>query len=86
MYELRRKREARRDLLFVGRPPAERIRRALESRLLPGPRRGEPLRAPGRPLWEFRVGDYRVLHAFNDVEVWVRVVLRAHRGKAYRGL
>ena len=86
VYELRWKREARRDLLAVGRPQAERIRRALESRLLPDPRRGEPLRGPGRPLWKFRVGDNRVLYAFSDAEVWVLVVRVAHRSKAYRGL
>ena len=73
MYEPRWKREARRDLLAVGRPQAERIRLALESRVLPDPRRGEPLRGPGRPLWKFRVGDYRTLYAFNDTEVWVLV-------------
>ncbi len=85
MYELRWKREARRDLLAVGRPQAERIRRALENRLLPDPRRGEPLRGPGRPLWKFRLGDYRILYAFNDAEVWVLVVRVAHRGEAHRG-
>ncbi len=85
MYELRWKRKARRDLLAVGRPRAARIRRALESRLLPDPRRGEPLRGPGRPLWKFRLGDYRILYAFNDAEVWVLVVRVAHRGEAHRG-
>ena len=85
-YELRWKREARRDLLAVGRPQAARIRRALESRLLPDPRRGEPLRGPASPPWKFRVGDYRILYAFSDTEVWVLVVRVAHRSKAYRGL
>lgn len=85
-YELRWKRQAQRDLRAVGKPAAERLRRALESKLLPDPRRGEPLRGPGRPLWRFRVGDYRVLYVFNDTEVWVLVVRVAHRGKAYRDL
>jgi mRNA interferase RelE/StbE len=86
VYELRWKRAAERDLLAIGRPAAERILRVLESRLLPDPRRGEPLRGPGRPLWKFRVGDYRVLYAFNDAEVWVLVVRVAHRSTAYREL
>ena len=64
-YELRWKRAALRDLRAIGRPEAERIRETLEDRLLPDPRRGEPLRGPGKPLWRFRVGDYRVLYAFN---------------------
>lgn len=33
-----------------------------------------------------RVGDYRILYAFNDAEVWALVVHVAHRGRAYRGL
>lgn len=83
-WELRRQRQAQRDLRALGRPPAERIRRAIETRLLPDPRRGEPLRGPGRPLWRFRVGDYRVLYVFSDEEVWVLAVRVAHRGDAHR--
>ena len=86
VYELRWKRAARRDLLAIGRPAAERIREALESRLLLDPRRGEPLRGPGKPLWKFCVGAYRVLYVFDDAQVWVLVVRVAHRGKAFRGL
>jgi len=85
-YELRWKRAARRDLQAIGRPAAERIREALEIRLLPDPRAGEPLRGPDEPLWKFRVGDYRVRYVFNDAEIWVLVVRVAHGGKAYRGL
>jgi len=78
--------EPRRDLLAIGRPAAERIRQALESRLLPDPRRGEPLRGPGKPLWKFGVGDDRILYAFNDAGVWVLVVRVAHCAKACCGL
>jgi mRNA interferase RelE/StbE len=85
-WELRWQRQAQRDLRALGRPEAERVRRAIETRLLPDPRRGEPLRGPGRPLWRFRVGDYRVLYVFNDEEVWVLVVRGTHHGNAYRGL
>lgn len=85
-YVLRWKRSAQRDLRAVGRPVAERIRRAIEQRLLDDPRRGEPLRGPGRPLWRFRVGGYRVLYAFNDTELWVLVVRVAPRGRTYRDL
>lgn len=85
-YELRWKREAQRDLGALGKPAADRVRWALETKLLPYPRRGEPLHGPGRPMWRFRVGDYRVLYVFNDAEVWVLVVREAHPGKAYRDL
>ena len=86
VYELRWKRAARHDLLAAGRPEAERIRRAIETRLLPDPRRGEPLRGTGKPLWKLSAGDYRILYAFNDTEVWVMVVRVAHRDKVYRDL
>ena len=83
-YELRWKRSALRDLRALGRPEAERIRHVLETRLLEDPRAGEPLRGPGRPLWKYRVGDYRIVYVFNDAEVWVLVVRVAHRSRAYR--
>jgi len=50
------------------------------SRILLSSLAALPLRA-GR-----RVGDYRVLHAINDAEVWAPVVRVAHRGEACRGL
>jgi mRNA interferase RelE/StbE len=85
-YELRWKRQAQRDLRALGRIEAERVRLALETRLLSDPRCGEPLRGPARPMWRFRVGDYRVLYVFNDEEVWILVLRVAHRSTAYRGL
>lgn len=83
-YVLRWKRSARKDLEALGQPAAERVRRAIEKKLLDDPRRGEPLHGPGRPLWRFRVGDHRVLYVFNDTELWVLVVRVAPRGRAYR--
>jgi mRNA interferase RelE/StbE len=83
-YVLRWKRTAHKDLEALGRPAAERVRRAIETKLLDDPRRGEPLHGPGRPMWRFRVGDYRVLYVFNDTELWVLVVRVAPRGRAYR--
>ncbi len=85
-YELKWKRQAQRDLRSLGRPEADRVRQALESKLAADPRRGEPLHGPGRPMWRFRVGDYRILYVFNDEEVWILVLRVAHRSTAYRGL
>jgi mRNA interferase RelE/StbE len=85
-YALRWKRQAQRDLRSLGKAEADRIRWALESKLAADPRCGEPLRGPGRPMWRFRVGDYRVLYVFNDEEVWILVLRVAHRSSAYRGL
>ena len=83
-YQLRWKRSARKDLRALGKPAADRVRWAIEQKLLDDPRGGEPLHGPGRPMWRFRVGDYRVLYVFNDAEVWVLVVRVAPRGSAYR--
>jgi mRNA interferase RelE/StbE len=85
-YQLHWKRSARKDLHALGRPTAERILTAIEQKLLDDPCRGEPLHGPGRPMWRFRVGDYRVLYVFNDTEVWVLVVRVAPRGRAHREL
>ena len=85
-FELKWKRQAQRDLRSLGKTQADRIRWALESKLAADPRCGEPLRGPGRPMWRFRVGDYRVLYVFNDEEVWILVLRVAHRSTAYRDL
>ena len=85
-YSVRWSDHATSDLESLGRPEAERVRHAIETRLADDPRRGQPLRGMRRPLWKFRVGDYRVVYVFNDAEVWVLVVRVAHRSRAYRGL
>jgi mRNA interferase RelE/StbE len=85
-YELRWKPSARRDLEALGRVEARRVLRALEERLAADPRAGEPLRGSGRPMWRFRVGDYRVLYVFNDREVWILVLRVGHRGTVYERL
>ena len=46
----------------------------------------EPLRDPNRPLWSLRVGDYHVIYAFSDSELWVLVVRPGSRGGVYREL
>jgi len=81
-YELKWKRQAQRDLRSLGKTEADRIRRALESKLAADPHCGEPLRGLGRPMWRLRVGDYRVVYVFNDEEVWILVLRVAHRSTA----
>jgi len=85
-YELRWKPSARRDLEALGRAEARRVLRALEERLVADPRAGEPLRGSGRPMWRFRVGDYRALYVFNDREVWILVLRVGHRSTVYKRL
>jgi len=73
-YTLRWKPSARRDLEALGRVESRRVLQAIEERLAVDPRAGDPLRGSGRPMWRFRVGDYRVLYVFNDREVWILVL------------
>lgn len=50
--------------------------------------------AAARPLWSYRVGDFRVIQAFDDAEVWILVAgwspgdpdLRAQRHQLEVGL
>ena len=67
------------------------MRAAIEGRLAPDPRCGKRLvgvSAPGsgRPLWSYRVGDYRIVYTFNDAELWILVVRVGHRGGVYDDL
>jgi mRNA interferase RelE/StbE len=72
------------DLKRVGREAAARVRRFVESKLARDPRLGEPLSGRWKPLWRARSGDYRIIYAFSDTELWILVVRVAHRKEAYR--
>ena len=72
------------DLKRVGREAAVRVRRFVESKLARDPRLGEPLSGRWKPLWRARTGDYRIIFAFSDTELWILVVRVAHRKEAYR--
>lgn len=45
---------------------------------------GEPLRGPLSELWKYRVGDYRIICAIQDVVVTVLVLRIGHRREIYR--
>lgn len=83
-YTLRFKNSVRKDSKRLSPEVFDRIIAKVYSDLLPDPRRGEPMKGKGRPLWKFRVGDYRVLYVFSDTELWVLVVRVGHRREVYR--
>ncbi|MEW5764568.1 MAG: type II toxin-antitoxin system RelE family toxin [Acidobacteriota bacterium] len=83
-YEVRWKASTRQDLKGLGREAAGRVRTFVERKLAKDPRMGEPLQGRWRPLWRARTGDYRVLYAFSDKELWILVVRIAHRKESYR--
>jgi len=75
------------DLRSIGRPAAERVRKAVLSRLAGNPRLGRPLGTPSqRHLYRFRVGDYRVIYALGEQELIILVLRVGHRREIYRRL
>jgi mRNA interferase RelE/StbE len=91
VWEVRYKRSVAADMRRLDAPLRRRIRTAIEERLAADPRRGKPLsdlreRETRRPLWTLRVGDFRVIYAFSDSELWVLVVRVGPRGGVYRDL
>ncbi len=78
-YAVRFKRSVVRDLRRLDAGARSRVRAAIEGRLSPDPRCGKRLVGvsephSGRPLWSYRVGDYRIVYTFNDAELWVLAV------------
>lgn len=62
----------------------ERIRRAIEERLLIDPEKyGEPLRRGLRGYRKLRVGDYRVIYKVNRESIAIFKI--GHRKEVYRG-
>ena len=91
VWEVRYKGSVAADVRRLDASLRRRIRAAIEERLAADPRRGKRLsdrceRETGRPLWSLRVGDYHVIYAFSDSELWVLVVRPGSRGGVYREL
>ncbi|MDD5090498.1 MAG: type II toxin-antitoxin system RelE/ParE family toxin [Candidatus Wallbacteria bacterium] len=61
----------------------ERIRKAIEERLLPDPGKyGEPLRRGLHGYRKLRVGDYRVIYKIRDENILILKI--GHRKEVYR--
>jgi mRNA interferase RelE/StbE len=70
------------DIPRLGATMRERVRRAIESRLMVEPHKyGLPLRKNLRGYWKLRVGDYRVVFTIEGDEVFVLVI--CHRKDVY---
>lgn len=86
MYRIQFKASAEKDFRKIGRSEGERIMRNIREKLALDPKIGIPLKASKQRLWRHRIGDYRVIYAFNDEECWILVVHIAHRREVYRDL
>jgi len=85
VWEVRYKRSVAADVRRLDASVRRRVRAAIEERLAADPRCGKRLRGlherqPARPLWSFRVGEYRVIYTFSDSELWILVVRVGPRG------
>jgi mRNA interferase RelE/StbE len=90
-YSVRFKRSVAHDLKRLDAAARRLVRTAIRERLATDPRCGKRLCGlregdTDRPLWSLRTGDYRIVYAFSDTEVWVLVVRIGHRRGAYARL
>jgi len=71
-----------RDLPRLDPPTRLRIRTAIERKLTTRPEAAaKPLAHTTQRLWSFRVGDWRVIFALRDEEIWVLRI--GHRREVY---
>ncbi|MCK6458621.1 MAG: type II toxin-antitoxin system RelE/ParE family toxin [Planctomycetes bacterium] len=76
--------EVPKDLEAIPANMRDRIRRAIEGRLVTRPEEyGERLRKDLAGAWKLRVGDYRVVFDLDQKHALVTVLLIAHRRSAY---
>lgn len=71
-----------RDLPRLDPPTRKRIRSAIEHKLTQHPESAaKPLAHTAQRLWSLRVGDWRVVFALRDQEVWILKI--GHRRDVY---
>jgi mRNA interferase RelE/StbE len=80
-----------RDIPKLNADVRQRIRRAIENRLLIAPQEyGEPLRKTLKGYWKLRVGDYRIVFKVVEKEIYIlgichrkQICLRANTERCY---
>ena len=77
-------RRALKELKSVARARQERIVAAVNS-LRDDPQRGDLLSGQWKGLRRLRVGDHRIIYAFDGTELLVSVIRVGHRREIYRG-
>ena len=71
-----------RDIPKLNGDVRERIRKAIESRLMIAPAEyGEPLRKTLKGYWKLRVGDYRIVYRVEGNEILILGI--CHRKEVY---
>ena len=70
------------DLHKIDRKQKDRIRKAIETRLMTAPHEyGEPLRKTLKGYWKLRVGEYRIVYRIDETRVIVLGI--RHRKDVY---
>ena len=71
-----------RDIPKINQDVRQRIRKAIENRLLLTPQEyGEPLRKNLKGYWKLRIGDYRIVFRVEDDEIFILGI--CHRKDVY---
>jgi mRNA-degrading endonuclease RelE of RelBE toxin-antitoxin system len=71
-----------RDIPRLDPPTRKRIRRAIEHKLTTHPEASaKPLAHTTQRLWSLRIGDWRVIFALREKEVWILKI--GHRSDVY---
>ncbi|MDO8955123.1 MAG: type II toxin-antitoxin system RelE/ParE family toxin [Gammaproteobacteria bacterium] len=83
-YKVKFKSSVEKDLRKIAKKEGEKILQDISNKLAKDPRLGIPLKGNKDELWRYRIGDYRVIYSFSDIEVWILVVHIAHRKEVYR--
>ena len=75
--------QAQKDIEGFDRKLKDRMRRAIETRLMTEPHRyGTPLRRTLKGYWKLRVGDYRIVFKIAGVEIVILGII--HRRVVYQ--
>lgn len=83
LYTVKYHPEVRSDIASLTATMKERIRRAIETRLMTAPHEyGEPLRKTLKGYWKLRIGDYRVVFKVEETTVFVLGI--RHRKEVYK--
>ena len=70
------------DIRRLDPPMRRRIRKAIERKLIRNPEASaKPLAHTTQRLWSLRVGDWRVIFALREMEVWILKI--GHRSEVY---
>jgi mRNA interferase RelE/StbE len=83
MFEILYNKAVKKDIKKISKPDAERIKRAIESKLIDNPQNfAEHLKGELGNYWKLRVGDYRVVFKLEGNRIIILAIM--HRREIYK--